>query len=95
MLFEAILVSITALFPQLHQGKLYTANISLSENWRKTMQKLRTIIDMEIKERTINRRYRLLQESFNDEKDVFIQVAARIVYIVMHCLPDQNYVERV
>lgn len=82
MIFESVLVSINALFPQLHKGKLDTANISLSIDWMNTMRKLRSIIEIEIKDRSLNRRHRLLQESFNDEKDIFIQLGARVVYIV-------------
>lgn len=76
------MLSINALFPYLQQGDINTLNLALIKTWKNTMKKLRTIIEVEINERTNNRRYNILQDSSNDEMDVFIQLAARVIFIV-------------
>lgn len=82
LLFEAILISLQALYPYINQGNVNTINIALCDTWPKTLKKLRTMVEMEVKERRISlyQQNRLQQ---NDKSlEVFIKMSTLIMYLV-------------
>ncbi|XP_075154936.1 serine/threonine-protein kinase tefu [Haematobia irritans] len=82
LLFKSILVSLQNLYPYIQQGDTNTINITVDSSWNKTLRKLKTLIDMEIKERKSSH-YHLSRSQQNDSSlEVFVKMSALVTYMI-------------
>ncbi|XP_065364298.1 serine/threonine-protein kinase ATM isoform X2 [Calliphora vicina] len=81
LLFQSVLISLQTLYPYIKQGNNNTINIVLCDTWPKTLKKLRTVVEMDIKERSKS----YYQQSRLQQNDkylkIFIKMSALIIYL--------------
>ncbi|XP_005181014.2 serine/threonine-protein kinase ATM [Musca domestica] len=83
LLFKSILISLQALYPYIHQGDTNTINITLHNTWTKTIRKLKTLIEIEIKERKSSH-YQLSRSQHSDKSlEVFVKMSALVMYLFL------------
>ncbi|XP_046801392.1 serine/threonine-protein kinase ATM isoform X1 [Lucilia cuprina] len=82
LLFLSVIISLQTLYPYIKQGKFNTINIVLCDTWPKTLRKIRTMVDMEIKERSKS----YYQQSRFQQNDkylkIFIKMSALVIYLI-------------
>ncbi|XP_037818798.1 serine/threonine-protein kinase ATM isoform X1 [Lucilia sericata] len=82
LLFQSVLISLQTLYPYIKQGNTNTINIVLCDTLPKTLRKIRTMVDMEIKERSKS----FYQQSRFQQNDrylkIFIKMSALIIYLI-------------
>ncbi|ALC48364.1 tefu [Drosophila busckii] len=80
--FDCIIQSLHALYPKLHNGDFDTFHVALNESWPQTMQKLKSIIHMEIRRNSMVRckTSQLLSDKFSEE---FIKMSSLVMYILL------------
>lgn len=81
VLFESILLSLHTLYPKLYANDFTSFQVPIHESWPKTMQKLRTITQMEIRRNSTGRN-KVAQLSSDKFSHNFIKMTALIWYIV-------------
>lgn len=79
--FESVLLSLHTLYPKLHSNDFSTFQVPMHESWAQTMQKLRTITQMEIRNNSTGRN-KVSQLSSDKFPENFIKMSALILYIV-------------
>ncbi|KAH8386431.1 hypothetical protein KR093_000425 [Drosophila rubida] len=78
--FECVSLSLHALYPKLNAQDFNTFQVSIDESWPQTLQKLKTIVSMEIRKNSFGRsKLTPLSDRFNAN---FIKMSALIMYIV-------------
>ncbi|KAM7347211.1 serine/threonine-protein kinase tefu isoform 2-T3 [Cochliomyia hominivorax] len=94
LLFQSILISLQALYPYVKQGNINTINIQLCDTWPKTLKKLRTMVEMEIKERS--KSYYQQSRIQHNEKylKIFVKMSALIIYLVYWHLEHNSCTEQ-
>ncbi|XP_014097138.2 serine/threonine-protein kinase ATM [Bactrocera oleae] len=77
----SIYLSIHAIYPNINNGSFKTIKINIKDSWPKTLNKLKSIVELEIRERraTIQRAYQSEREKFMEN---FIEMASDIVYVI-------------
>lgn len=81
VLFESILLSLHTLYPKLYSNDFTSFQVPIHESWPKTMQKLRTVTQMEIRKNSTGRN-KVAQLSSDKFSHNFIKMTALIWYIV-------------
>uniref|UniRef100_A0A1A9WKS3 Serine/threonine-protein kinase ATM n=1 Tax=Glossina brevipalpis TaxID=37001 RepID=A0A1A9WKS3_9MUSC len=81
MLFKSLLISIELLYPYIHLGDNNTINVTLDDSWPKTLKKLKTLIDIEIKQRYTSHYY-INRSQKQLHTGSFTKMAALIVYLI-------------
>lgn len=81
VLFESILLSLHTLYPKLQSNNFTSFQVPIHESWPQTMQKLRTITQMEIRKNSTGRN-KVAQLSSDKFSQNFIKMTALIWYIV-------------
>ncbi|XP_034478294.1 serine/threonine-protein kinase ATM-like [Drosophila innubila] len=81
ILFECVILSLHALYPKLNSQDFNTFQVPIHQSWPQTMQKLKTIIDMEIRKNSVGRSKltQLIGDKFSEK---FLKMSALIMYIV-------------
>lgn len=83
LLFNAILISLQTLYPYIQQGDTTTINITVDATWPKTLRKLKTLVEVEIKERKSSH-YQLSRSQHSDKSlEAFVKMSALVIYLVM------------
>ncbi|XP_030382015.1 serine/threonine-protein kinase ATM [Scaptodrosophila lebanonensis] len=82
MFFQSVALSLRVFYPKLSAGDFNTFNIAVNESWPKTMLKLRTIIDMEIRSNSLPR-YKSSQLSNDRFSEDFFKMSALVIYILL------------
>ncbi|XP_062138082.1 serine/threonine-protein kinase ATM [Drosophila sulfurigaster albostrigata] len=78
--FECVALSLHALYPKLNTLDFNTFQVAIHESWPQTMQKLKTIIGMEIRKNSLGRgKLTPLSDRFNAN---FIKMSALVMYIL-------------
>ncbi|XP_043070286.1 serine/threonine-protein kinase ATM [Drosophila grimshawi] len=90
LFFECVILSLQALYPKLKSNDFSTFQVPIRDDWPQSMQKLHTIIKMEIRKHTMGRNK---PSVLNTDKFplIFIKLSALVTYIVLwHVEPNQN-----
>ncbi|KAM8719535.1 hypothetical protein ACLKA7_005726 [Drosophila subpalustris] len=90
LLFECVSLSLRVMYPNLNSLDFGTFQVAMHASWPQTMQKLKTIIDMEIRKNSGGRNkftQLLISDKFSEN---FIQMSALIMYIVLWHLETRN-----
>ncbi|KAH8396072.1 hypothetical protein KR222_002674 [Zaprionus bogoriensis] len=82
LFFESVLLSLHALYPKLRSHDFNTFQVPIHESWAQTLQKLKTIIHMEIR-RNSTGRSKSAQLSSDKFSEHFLKMSALILYIVL------------
>ncbi|XP_013106382.2 serine/threonine-protein kinase ATM [Stomoxys calcitrans] len=83
ILFKSVLISLQTLYPYMQQGDTTTINITVDVSWSKTLRKLKTLVEMEIKERKSSQ-YQLSRSHQNDKSlEAFVKMSALVMYLVI------------
>uniref|UniRef100_A0A1B0BG36 Serine/threonine-protein kinase ATM n=1 Tax=Glossina palpalis gambiensis TaxID=67801 RepID=A0A1B0BG36_9MUSC len=89
MLFKSLLISLEILYPYIHLGDVNVIKITLNESWPKTLKKLKTLIEIEIKQRNTSHYYINRRQKQND-KGSFTKLAALAVYLVFWSVEEDD-----
>ncbi|XP_017057473.2 LOW QUALITY PROTEIN: serine/threonine-protein kinase ATM [Drosophila ficusphila] len=94
LFFECITVSLKSLYPNLNLCDFNTLGVPLHEKWAKTLLRLKTIVNMEIRKNSLAR-YKAHTQLCNDKfSEQFLKMSALTMYIVLWNLeaknPDEN-----
>ncbi|XP_036319926.1 serine/threonine-protein kinase ATM-like [Rhagoletis pomonella] len=81
--------SIHAIYPHINTGNFKTMQISLKESWPKTLNKLKSIIDLEIRERKMGLQ-RPNQPGLENCMDHFVEMASVVVYVLFWHIDDKT-----
>lgn len=85
MLFKSLLISLEILYPYIHLGDVNVIKVTLNDSWPKTLRKLKTLIEIEIKQRNTSHYYINRSQKQNDVGS-FAKLAALAVYLVCFLL---------
>ncbi|XP_011193336.2 serine/threonine-protein kinase ATM [Zeugodacus cucurbitae] len=79
--FSSIYLSIHAIYPNINNGCFKTMKIKIKDSWKKTLNKLKSVVELEIRERktTIQRSIQSGREKYLES---FIDMASVIVYVI-------------
>uniref|UniRef100_A0A0K8UL82 Serine/threonine-protein kinase ATM n=1 Tax=Bactrocera latifrons TaxID=174628 RepID=A0A0K8UL82_BACLA len=77
----SVYLSVHAIYPNINNGSFKTLKINIKDSWPKTLNKLKSIVELEIRERraTIQRANQCGREKYMEN---FIEMASDIVYVI-------------
>ncbi|XP_054727235.1 serine/threonine-protein kinase ATM isoform X1 [Anastrepha obliqua] len=87
--YLSIYSSIHAIYPHITNGSFKTIQIALKDNWPKTLNKLKSIVDLEIRERSMAIQ-RPNQPGREKCLEHFIEMASVIVYVLFWHINDKT-----
>ncbi|XP_067638113.1 serine/threonine-protein kinase ATM isoform X4 [Eurosta solidaginis] len=86
--FISIHSSLHAIYPDINNGSFKTIEIAIKDSWPKTIHKLKSIVDLEIRERKMTLQ-RPNQSGFEKFLEQFIETASTIAYVLFWHINDK------